>query len=289
MPFSVITHSGRAHMDEILAIALLMVRRDETPDQLSRIKSEESAALVASGQIPEDCWVIDCGQVYNPERRLYDHHQDRNLPSAALLIFHEFFPELKDSDLDRYFNLVSRVDTGGLQALDDFDRLGESREYSAFTGQLLTGMFESDPMGVLRIVAGGLKEKIRFEEEKSRAAAWLAVAGRLVDVELAGLKALAYTEQPPADIVDGLKGIDRNIIEEHGAAVVYGFDRNDPGIRTLYRTDIGHDLVDFTRARFADALFCHQGGFLARFRPVDENEWLRLIAESRLPDGQDRK
>ncbi len=281
MSYSIITHSGRAHLDEILAIATLAASRDELPKEIQRLSSEESAGLVEAGSLPEDTWVIDCGLVYDPEKRLFDHHQDGALPSSALMMFRHCFPELEGSDLAAFFEIASRVDTGGMRALEDFDVLGESREYMGFTQQILTKLFETRPLLITEIFYQGLREKIRFEEEKKAAAEWVAVSGRLVDREIAGVKVLEYTEQPPIGISDGLKGIDAAIIEEHGAAVVYGFDKKDAGIRTLYRTDIGHDTVDFCRAKISDPLFCHQGGFLARFRPSDENEWLRLVAESR--------
>ena len=284
MPYTVITHSGRAHMDEILAISVLAACRGDLPDDIVRLSSEESAALGAAGEVPEDAWMIDCGLEYDPESRLFDHHQDGQLPSAALMMFRHCFPELAETDLGGYFELASRVDTGGMRALDDFENLGESRDYMGFAQQILTKVFEMRPLVIAEIVTRGLEEKIRFEEVKKAAAEWVASPGRLVDRDINGLKVLEYTEQPPADIADGLKSIDRAVIDEHQAAVVYGFDKKDAGIRTLYRTDIGHDAVDFTRATIGDPLFCHQGGFLARFRPVDDEEWVRLITESRLPE-----
>ena len=168
-----------------------------------------------------------------------------------------------------------------MRALDDFENLGESRDYMGFAQQILTNVFEMRPLFIAEIVTRGLEDKIRFEEVKKAAAEWVAVPGRLVDRDFDGIKVLEYTEQPPIDVADGLKSIDRAVIEEHQAAVVYGYDKKDAGIRTLYRTEIGHDMVDFTRADIGDALFCHQGGFLARFRPVDKDEWIRLIAQSR--------
>lgn len=280
MSYSIITHSGRAHIDEILAIAALAAHKDELPTGIIRLPSEESAALVSDGDIPENCWVIDCGLEFDSSRLLFDHHQDRDLPSAALMVFRHLFPELENTDLAKYFELVSLVDTRGMRGLDDFEALGESRDYFGFTQQILTKVFEVNPLAVIEIVALGLSEKIRFEDEKKAAVEWVAVPGRLIDLDIGGVKVLEYTEQPPIEIADGLKGIDSRIIEEHKAAVVYGYDKKDAGIRTLYRTDIGHNLVDFTRADISDPQFCHQGGFLARFRPSEVEEWKRLVAES---------
>jgi len=280
MPYTTITHSGKAHIDEVLAIAALAVHQGELPLEIKRMNSNEAAEFVAVGKVPSNCWIIDCGLVYKPEHRLFDHHQDRELPSAALMIFDHLFPELKGTDLHSYFKLVSKVDTQGARSLADSDVVGESRDYWSFSQQLLVRVFEEDPLSIINLVSRGLSEKIDFEEAKKAASEWARFPGRLVEEEIEGIKALVYTEHPPIEIFDGLHGIDRNIIEECNAAVVYGYDKNDASIRTLYRTDIGHELLDFTRSEAKNTVFSHQGGFLLRFRPTDSNEWRKIVSES---------
>ena len=280
MPYTVITHAGKAHIDEVLAIAALAVHRGESPSEIQRMNSNEAAEIVTAGKIPPNCWVIDCGLRYNPEHRLFDHHQDRELPSAALMIFTHLFPELEGTDLHSYFKLVSKVDTQGARSLADSADVGESRDYWSFSQQLLVRVFEKDPLSIINLFSRGLSEKIDFEEVKKAAAEWAEFPGRLVEEDIEGIKSLVYTEHPPIEIFDGLHGIDRHIIEECGAAVVYGYDKNDASIRTLYRTDIGHELLDFTRSEAKNTVFSHQGGFLLRFRPTDRNEWRKIVSES---------
>ena len=238
--------------------------------------------MVAADAVPTDTWVLDCGLEFDPERRLFDHHQDRDLPSTALMVFERFYPELAESDLHGYFQLVSKVDTRGARSLDDADVVGESRDYWSVPHQLLVKAFESDPLAVVGLAARGLANKIDFEESKKTAADWLAEPGRLVCEEVEGMPVLVYAEMPPPEVADGLKGIDRDIVERHGAWAIYGFDKTDPTIRTLYRTDLGHDGLDFSRTRASGVIFNHQGGFLMRFRPTDADEWRRLVRESRI-------
>ncbi|MDT8299402.1 MAG: MYG1 family protein, partial [Spirochaetaceae bacterium] len=223
MPYNVITHSGKAHIDEILAIAVLAVHQGEQPEKIRRLPSDDVAEMVRAGDMTADTWVVDCGLMLDSNRRLFDHHQDGGLPSSALLMFRHLFPELEGSDLSDYFELVSKVDTGGLRSLEDIDSVGESRDYWSFPQQVLVRVFEKDPAGVVNLVSVGLADKIAFEEEKTAAAEWVAVPGRLVDVEIGGLTALEYTEHPPESLVNGLKGIDREVIREHQAAVIYGY------------------------------------------------------------------
>ena len=99
MAYTVITHAGKAHLDEVLAISALAVHHGEAPSEIQRMNSNDAAELVASGKVAANCWVLDCGLEFNPEGRLFDHHQDRDLPSAALMVFNHLFPELKDTDL----------------------------------------------------------------------------------------------------------------------------------------------------------------------------------------------
>jgi len=280
MSYTIITHAGKAHIDEILAVAALAVFKKEYPSEVRRMNSNEAAEFVASGSVPANCWVIDCGLEYDPDRRLFDHHQDRELPSAALMIFNHIFPDLQGTDLHDYFELVSKVDTEGARSLDDYEFIDESRDYWSFPQQLLVRIFEKDPLAVIDIVTRGLSEKIDFEAVKKTAAEWVNFPGRLETETIEGLTVLAYREHPPIEVFDGLHGIDRRIIEENGAAVVYGYDKKDPSIRTLYRTDIGHDILDFTRSEPRELVFNHQGGFLMRFVPSDRDEWRRIIAES---------
>ena len=290
MPYSVITHSGKAHIDEIMAIAVLAVFKGENPSAVHRLSAEELMPLLESGESPPDTWVIDCGLIHDPDRRLFDHHQDRELPSAALLMLRHYFPELLDTDLGKNFALISKADTQGLRSLEDVngtedgadagDSGGESRDYWSFIARLLIKTFEEKPLTVIETAAHGLAETITFEDVKRCAREWIAVEGRLVPVQVAGLSVLEYRVPPPEELVNGLKAIDGELIETHQAAAVYGFDKSDPDIRTLYRTDIGHNRLDFTRAEFTRPLFCHQGGFLARFKPSDGTEWKRVLEHS---------
>ncbi|MCG8451840.1 MAG: MYG1 family protein [Spirochaetales bacterium] len=283
MPYQVITHAGKAHIDEILAAALIVLVKGEMPEDVLRLNTEDVARMVAESQVPPQAWVVDCGLKFEPENRLFDHHQDRELSSAAALVFHHFFPELQGTDLEAYFELVSRVDTQGARSLDDFDHVSESRDYWGFAHQLLAKTFETDPLSVLRLVSEGLRQKIDFEKVKQNATEWASFPGRLVPEVIEGLTVLVYTEHPPREITDGLRSIDRHIVDEHQAVAVYGYDKNDASIRTLYRTDHGYKHLDFTKSSPHDLLFVHQGGFLMRFRPSHPKEWLTLFQDSILP------
>ena len=51
MSYKIITHSGKAHMDELLASALLSLHLGETPVSIERIDSQDAARLVEENTI----------------------------------------------------------------------------------------------------------------------------------------------------------------------------------------------------------------------------------------------
>jgi len=280
MPYTVITHAGKAHIDEILATAVLAVHRGEYPLEIRRLDPKIVEKMVLNGMVPENSWVIDCGLVYHPERRLFDHHQNGDLPSSALMLFKHLFQRLEGTGLHRYFELVSRVDTQGARSLGDYGRMSDSRDYWSFSQEILTELFEENPLEVLGIYACGLKGKIELEEVKRAAAEWVAFPGNISTEVVMGLSILNYKERPPIELFDGLHEIYRDIIRQNSAVAVYGHDKNDPSVRTLYRTDFGHEILDFSKASPGNVVFNHQGGFLVKFIPTDENEWKRILAGS---------
>ncbi len=277
MPYKIITHDGKAHMDELLASALLALHLDEEPEEVQRIDSQEAANLVSVGAYDENTYFIDCGMVFDSARKMYDHHQDRDCSSAGLLVFDEFFPHLKDTDLHKYMELVSKVDTRGAMSLDDFEHISESRDYLTFSQGILLRSFSDDPMPVLRIFIEGLRDKIEFEQLKAEAVMWLEEDGNIESESIEGLNIMRYLIQPPSKLVSPLRSAIGRWVDEHEVSAILSFDDKIPGVMTLYRTDFGHNLIDLSKSEPAQQIFNHYGGFLMKFKPADENEWKALI------------
>ncbi len=126
MSYRIITHNGKAHMDELLAVSLIAVYRNEMPEAVLRVNSQEAAELLETENYEENTYFIDTGLVYDPDRLLFDHHQDMSLPCSALQVFEYYFPLLNESKLHRYIKLVSAVDTRGAQSLSDFETSAEA-------------------------------------------------------------------------------------------------------------------------------------------------------------------
>ena len=282
MSYRIITHNGKAHMDELLAVSLLAVYRNEMPETVLRINSQDAADLLEAGNYEENTYFIDTGLAYNPEQLLFDHHQDLNLPCSALQVFEYYFPLLKDSRLHKYIKLVSAVDTKGVQALPDFDTSAESRKYFSFSQNLLLKTFEENPLSITEIFKNGLEEKIDFERKCRAASEWLSEKGNVEIAEQDGIKILVYNNRPPMELFQATRSEDKDIVDEYEADAVYSFDEDDSQKRTLFRTNHGYKKLDFSRAEVSETIFCHKGGFLLKFRPSSENEWIDIIGESML-------
>lgn len=280
MSYTIITHDGKAHMDELLGTALLSLYLGEEPDTIKRMDPQMASEMVARGDIPEDTWFIDCGLVYNKDKRLFDHHQDRELECSAMLIFNDFFPHLEDTELHDYIKLVSKIDTKGAMSLDDFHLVSESRDYFSFSHNILLKTFEDSPQLVLKLLLMGLQDKIAFEKAKKVAALWRQETGNIEIVTIEGLKILVYLKKPPSELISPLRSEINKIVEEHRISATLSFDDKIPEARSLYRTNYGHNRINFSRSTPDKTLFCHQGGFLLKFIPALKNEWERLLTES---------
>ncbi len=271
-------------MDELVASALLTLVQGRQPDEIIRQDNRDTEALIAEDRLEEGDWVLDCGLVHDPFRRLYDHHQDGSLPSAAYLVFEEFFPELHGSRLHDSLELLSRVDTGGLQSLNDYEALDESASYWSFSQKMLLKGFETDPEAAVLLVSGSLKDSIEFERMRNMGLQWLENPEHTRISEIEGLKVLSYVVQPPEELTSALRSADKEMVDEHGIAAIYSFDDSEPGARALFRTIPGQRKLDFSQSSPSRVLFCHPGGFLLKFVPSDEDEWIRIVSESQSSD-----
>ena len=267
-------------MDELLASSLLRLHIGEPPMEVERVFSEEAAQRVRDGKTGADVYYLDCGLAHDPERNLFDHHQDRGLDSAAALVFQEFFSDRKNTDLYDYIKLVSRVDNEGAKSLNDFDHLDESRFYFLTGQKFMLKAFEADPAGIIEHFAGALEDNLAFEEQKAQAREWIEGEGNVTIKMIHGCLALQFNRRPPSDLIVPVRAVDDELVDKHKVEIIYSFDDRDEDARTLFRTYHGHDKVDFTRSRPEKLQFCHQSGFLMKFIPSSNEEWLSLVEQS---------
>jgi len=280
MSYNIITHDGKAHMDELLGSALLAIHLGTTPENIERMNPQEAAELVSADKIPDNTYFIDCGLVLDSKKGLFDHHQDRDMDSAVLLIFNEYFSHMKGTELHGYIKLVSKVDTKGAMSLDDFHLISESRDYFSFGQGILLKTFENNPMLVLKIFIAGLDDKIAFEKLKKEADIWLKEQGNIEILEVDHVRVIKYIKKAPSELVSPIRSVIGKIVDDNNITAILSFDDKQPDVLTLFRTNFGHDSIDFSKSKPAKTIFNHKGGFLMKFLPSNKDEWIKLIKES---------
>ncbi len=282
MSYRIYIHDGRAHMDELLACALYIIARDEAPLEIFRVQNDKATFYLAEseGDKELDSVFIDCAEHFDPARMLFDHHQDATLPSAAKLVFDEFFSELADTELSAWVDWVSDMDTRGPRILN---KLGLDREVYAqlSAGQkVLLGGFENLPFETLAVFTAGLRDKIALERKIKEAAVWLEANSKTVAHN--GDKLLELLSRPPKDLAKAAHAAESKLVDSLDIIAVYSFDKEREDVRKLFRTHRGDNKLDFTKSTPSKTLFCHNNGFLLKFRPADPSEWLAIITESRI-------
>lgn len=65
-PIRIVTHSGNFHADDVFAVAMVKLLLSNIPHIVIRTRDE---TLMNSAD-----WLLDIGNVYNPETKRYDHH-----------------------------------------------------------------------------------------------------------------------------------------------------------------------------------------------------------------------
>lgn len=83
VPRSVGTHDGTFHADEVTACALLLLFNLIDSDKIARTRDLDELSKCE--------FVCDVGGIYDPDRKLFDHHQveyDGNLSSAGMILLY---------------------------------------------------------------------------------------------------------------------------------------------------------------------------------------------------------
>jgi len=122
----VITHGGQFHADELLAIGIIRLI-------LPNIKVVRKFKITPNEYNDPTILVIDVGRFYDPEKGLFDHHQDRSLMASNLLVLDAYYEILGDKFglsasnsyrmymylMQKLFMYVSNVDKGQTKDVDE--------------------------------------------------------------------------------------------------------------------------------------------------------------------------
>lgn len=277
--YTVITHNGKAHIDEIVAIALLAVFRKKNPYKIKRVNHEVAFKFISRGLVSPNLYYIDCGGEFNIDKRIFDHHHD-NIPSSAKLVFDTYFPELKNSELDQFISKLSDIDNYGPKQLNDFNINSESINYFRYPTKLLIRLFEDNPILIINVFKEAIGKNISEILLKEKARQWLFKNNNTEIFTYKSLKILIYKKPPEYSISSYVKSLDGEIIDKFDIDITYSFDKDNNNIRTLFRTFKGDNKVNFNLVESIEPFFSHKSGFLYKFIPKSEKDWLTIIDEA---------
>jgi uncharacterized UPF0160 family protein len=113
--YTVVTHDGRFHADDVFGVAVLQLRFGEK--ELNIIRTREQAVIEAADI------VLDVGLVYDAAKLRFDHHQngapvrENGIPYAAFgLVWKEYGEQITGSD-----SIAAKIDKKLAQPIDAGD------------------------------------------------------------------------------------------------------------------------------------------------------------------------
>ena len=143
-----ITHSSRAHFDDVLSISLLLVKfPGATVIRTNNID-------ILEDEIIENAIVVDIGNKYDGSR-YFDHHQDININSSFVLVLKHFF----DIDLTKLYPIFRNYEFYDLK-----DRYGPEKAMKLMNIECSDITFYLSPIEDFIIVEFSKRDKIDYND-----------------------------------------------------------------------------------------------------------------------------
>lgn len=301
----IVTHGGRAHLDDMMACALAMSRKGVAQAYDPPVARWEGPLPVhrrePTAEELEDPQVLclDVGGRYEPSKGNFDHHQFErsDCRSAMLLVASHIQVPYKIADRWlRFAEIMPRVfpwwetavmiDQQGPFNAAKAHGLDWTRDVRPFTGPLAAvclKQFEDAPSAEARgefvhaMLTAYVDDAIRQHID---------VAANLRRRQVGGVEVLDLTWCPPkAAAAVAESGALASFDVHRGVAVFVARPRRKGETWSntgLTLTRIGDDMrVDFTKVKDDPAVrFAHAGGFLAQVRERNMDEAIRLIRKA---------
>lgn len=298
----IVTHGGRAHLDDVMACALAMSRKGvaqaydppvarwEGPLPIHR--REPTAEELEDPQV----LCLDVGGRYEPAKGNFDHHQfERSDCRSAMLLVasHIRVPVDERGGLPLYAEILPKLfrwwsasvtidQQGPFKAAESAGL--EWAQVAPFIGPLAEVYLRQFANAASPEARGRFIYDTLTQYVERRMLAWADAKDRLVCREVDGLAALDFTGVQRPEIIDETvtqavaaeRGVDRGVLVFIASPRRAGEDWSNTGL-TLMR--IGEDpAIDFRRCRDESSVrFVHASGFLAQMRGRSVPEALRLI------------
>jgi len=298
----VVTHSGSAHIDEIMAVAMLSVKLGVPIAPAQSLDGKSMTVLRLRGEVAADLaeqnkadYVIDIGAQHDPSRGWFDHHQfpPEAEPACALSLVadHLGIPRAEFPWIDK----LTLIDSKGPFAWfkKEFGRKGHAKEVYAACGQDSVFNYITDvanygeggsthPPGpasdrflrALGMCIEWLDMELRWSESREKDKLKAMESTKIVPL-VDGLNAIWFEQ-------DGLRGVNAacDDITEKDPSVVVSLRKDERGVG-LAATRLNDDeRVNFyPRKGEEGCVFAHASGFIMKWRN-DYDEFLEAVKRS---------
>ncbi len=273
MSSRIVTHGGSPHMDDLISVCIVLAMDGD-------VKCVERRPVEPEEIADPTVWVLDQGDVYDPESRNFDHHQfPAGTRKCTLSLIADHFDLTNDLDETVWFRAL---------VLDD--SLGPIRTAGELgcSATLLKGLMrgpvnefvlsgfeqakkldsESELIKLLSAIGTYIVEDIKNKKERL-----LLIREKVEIGEVKGLKVLFFME----DVPDPKLSIFAYLRETGNNAGVLVVNNTRESGWSLSRVG-DHPRVDFRRIKDAnDVIFVHANGFVAKIRRIEKPAIIRLL------------
>lgn len=261
----IITHPGKAHFDEFLALSLILASYPDTEFEIFRKEPEESDLD------NPDVWVVDVGGRHDPDMKNFDHHQDLSILSSFCIVG-DYLGISETMSIMPWWDFKEKMDRLGPIRLSKMMGVEDLEPAYSPLESWMIKWFEDDPNAVSQIMrkfgteivndAKALKHSLDFWHSCERKI----IKGKEVIIGL----------------TDDSTGMDAywKMIDGRKAAACITWDSRGNGWK-LYRFG-DFPGVDFSKIENNPAVkFAHKGGFVAKtFEKISLEEVLELVEMS---------
>ena len=270
---SIVTHSGQAHADDLLAVALILIKE---------VNGDLSKALISRmGNGKAEDWteanfVVDIGKQYVPEKGWFDHHQfPKDAPADCAFTLVTKYYGIKRDAWD-WVERVALLDSKGpfvwfeatfgrpAKSMTEINKMLGPDVFSWFTRTANqtyknTNAFED----ALKLVVPWLKNELSYMESRAKNIAYAQSNLKIFDM---GTFKFAYFNQKE---MRGVGEVCDSISTDDPSIIVSGKpdDRGDGYSATRWNNS---QRVDFLpRKGDPDCVFAHENGFCLKWK----NNW----------------
>lgn len=262
MKAKIITHPGKAHFDEFLALSLILAVYPETDFEILRKDPSDSELD------DPDVWVVDVGGRLEPELKNFDHHQDLSILASFCIVgdhlgISETMQVMPWWDFKEKMDRLGPIRLARQMGVEDLEPA-----YSPLESWLIK-WFEDEPCAVMPIMRRfGIEIVEEARALKTSFDFWASCERRVIK-----------GKEVIIGLTDDSTGMDAywKTIDGQKAAACISWDSRGKGWK-LYRFG-DFQGVDFSKIEnHPDVKFAHKGGFVAKtFEKLPVERILELV------------